>query len=150
MFRLVPVSVTSDPTVPLVGLNPVIIPLVRTVNDSPLMNVPSPVVTVTLTMPVAVCGTVTTTCRGLADTTVATIVPNFTVGFVAVGVDCFRAVPLIETVEPLVPLKGVMPPVGSILGNALNDVAEVLLPAGPITVIVPLAASSGTVTFTST
>ena len=103
--KFVPVIETAVPGVPIVGVKLVIVgaPLVAvTVNGALLEADPDGVVT-PIEPVLAPAGTVTTSCVGLAEVTVATVPLRVTVS--SPGVE-LNPVPKIDTVVPTGPLAG--------------------------------------------
>ena len=137
--KFVPVIVTTVPTRPLSGVNPVIVGAATIVKELALAAVPPGVVTM-IGPVVAFAGTVAVICEGdltlneaLTPLKVTSVVPE-------------RFVPLMVTDVPVVPRVGVkleivgVDPVVTVNGDAL-----VAVPLGVVTAIDPVVAPVGTV-----
>lgn len=139
-LKFVPVMITSAPTAPLGGVNPVMVGFPNTVKSFELLMVTPFVVIETLPV-VAPLGTVTVMLVVVEEISVALTPLNLTALLAAVVLKC---VPVIITVAPGAPLDGVKP-VNVGVGNTVKLVAVVI--ATPLTIIEigPVTAPNGTI-----
>jgi hypothetical protein len=136
--KLVPVSVTTVPTVPIPGVKDVMVGAGITVKLVAEVAVPVGVAIV-ITPVVAVFGTVAVTCVAEFTKKVVAALP--------LNATCEaseRFVPVMTTTVPTGPMMGVKL---VIVGGTptVNGVAEVAVPAGVVTVMVPVVVPAATV-----
>lgn len=129
----VPVIVTTVPTGPLAGVNPLIVGLTR--KPVPLVAVPDGVVTVIF--PVTASGGTVAVILAYETTVNVDGVPLNRTSVVPV-----KALPVIVTTVPTVAAVGVNP---LIAGTTTNGLGLVAVPAGVVTTIGPVVAPEGTV-----
>jgi hypothetical protein len=140
VLKFVPVIITSAPTAPLGGLNPVIVGFPKTVKSVELLMV-TPLVVTVIGPVVAPLGTVTVILVVVDEVTVAVTPLNLTTLLAAV---VLKFVPVIITVAPGAPLDGVKP-VNVGVGNTVKLVAVVIATPFTIIDIGPVTAPTGTI-----
>lgn len=136
--KLVPLICTEEPTGPVAGVNVVIVGTWVTMKSVALVPVPL-ALAIVMRPVVAPVGTVVVICV-LELTVNAAFTPlNFTVTVP------LKSAPVIVTLEPTGPLVGVNDVIDGADGVTVKSVAEVALPFGVVTTILPVDALVGTV-----